>query len=508
MTESRTKNSIRNVKTGFIVQLVNKIMAFIVRTIFIHCLNTEYLGVNGLFTNILTMLSFAELGIGTAIIYNMYKPVAKNDIEKIKSLMNLYKKSYTIIGIIIFVIGLCLIPFLDVLVKDVPNIKESITLIYLLFLINTSSSYFFVYKKSIIFAHQKQSIINNIDSIFYLIKSIIEIIILLITKNYILFLLIQIISTFIENVVISIKADKMYKYLKQKDVKPLEKKEKQNLFKNVKSLFIYQLGGIIMTGTDNILISALVNVATVGLCSNYVLIISSVKSIITSALGGVTASIGNLNASASKEKKEEIFYLMTFINYMVYSFAAIAFVVLLNPFIKLWLGENYVLNISFSIALALTFYIDGLRTPGYTYRTTLGLFEKGKITPYIGAITNIFFSIVLCKIFGAVGIFIATSVSTLLSYSWIDPYLIHKYEFKTPVKKYFKKYTIYSILLIINTTITIILTNYININLIVDLIIKGIIVITIPNTINIITLHKTKEFKEIIFRGKKQLKRG
>ena len=142
MENSRTKNTLKNMSTGAIVQIINKLMAFAVRTVFIRILNTEYLGVNGLFTNILTMLSFTELGIGTAIIYSMYKPVAENDKEKIKSLMRLYKKSYNIIGIVVFVLGLAVIPFMKVLIKEAPNITENITFIYLLFLINTSSSYF------------------------------------------------------------------------------------------------------------------------------------------------------------------------------------------------------------------------------------------------------------------------------------------------------------------------------------------------------------------------------
>ena len=167
MNNTRTENAIRNVKTGFLVQLINKVMAFIVRTIFIKCLNSEYLGVNGLFTNILTILSFAELGIGTAIIYSMYKPVADNDEEQIKTLMHLYKKTYNIIGIIVFSLGLLVIPFMKHIISDIPNVKENINIIYLLFLINTASSYFFTYKKSIIIAHQKESVINNIDSIFY-----------------------------------------------------------------------------------------------------------------------------------------------------------------------------------------------------------------------------------------------------------------------------------------------------------------------------------------------------
>ena len=192
MGKSRTENAVKNVKTGFIVQLVNKLMAFVVRTIFIKCLNSDYLGVNGLFTNVLTILSFAELGIGTAIIFSMYKPVANDDKEKIKSYMNLYKKSYNIIGILVFVLGLLVIPFMKFIIKDAPDINENLILIYLLFLINTASSYFFTYKKSIIIAHQKQSVINNIDSVFYIVKSIFEIIFLVLTKNYIIYLSIQI----------------------------------------------------------------------------------------------------------------------------------------------------------------------------------------------------------------------------------------------------------------------------------------------------------------------------
>lgn len=497
MEESRMKHSMRNVKTGAIVQLVNKLMAFVVRSFFIKMLNTEYLGVNGLFTNVLTILSFAELGIGTAIIFNMYKPVAENDKEKIKSLMKLYQKSYNTIGIIVFVLGLCVIPFMNIIVKDAPNIKENLIFIYLLFLFNTASSYFFTYKKSIIYAHQKQSIIDNIDSIFYLTKSVLEIIFLILTKNFIVYLVIQIMGTFLENIIIARKADKLYPYLKDKDVKKLSKKESKSIFENVKSLVIYKFGGVIMNGTDNILISSLVNVSTVGLCSNYTLIINSVKTIIFSALNGVTASVGNLNAVGEPKQKEKVFYQITFVNYIVYSFCAIAFMVLLNPFIKLWLGQDYVLGIAVSISLAVSFFVEGLRNPGYTYRTTLGLFQKARSTPYIGAITNIILSILLCKLFGVAGIFIATAIAQLVSYSWIDPYLIHKYEFKTPVSKYFKKYLGYAVVFTISILISLGLSSLIKIDGIIGFVIKVIIACVVPNVINLVVFRNVEEFKEL-----------
>lgn len=497
MEESRTQNTIRNVKTGAIVQFINKVMAFVVRTVFIKVLNTEYLGVNGLFTNILTILSFAELGIGTAIIFSMYKPVAENDKSKIKSLMHLYQKSYNIIGIIVFILGMCVIPFMNIIIKEPPNIKENIIFIYLLFLLNTVTSYFFTYKKSIIYAHQKQSIIDNIDSIVYFVKSIFEITLLILTRNFIVYLIIQIVGTLLENIIVAKKADKMYPYLKEKDVSGLNKKEGNEIFENVKSLIIYKLGGVIMNGTDNILISSLVNVSTVGLCSNYMLIINSVKSIIFSALNGVTASVGNLNAVGEPKQKENVFYQITFVNYIVCSFCAIAFIVLLNPFIELWIGKEYVMQMSIPISLAISFWVEGLRNPGYTYRTTLGLFKRAKITPYIGAITNIFLSIFLCRLIGVTGIFVATIIAQLLSYTWIDPYLIYKYEFKTPVKKYFIKYIAYFIVFIINIMVSLAATSFIAIYGIGGLIIKALIICIIPNIINIVFFYNTVEFKEI-----------
>lgn len=506
MKESRTENSIKNIKTGMMVQLINKIMAFIVRTIFIKCLNTEYLGINGLFSNILSLLSFAELGIGTAIIYNMYKPIAEGNTRKIKGLMNLYKKSYNIIGIVVFMFGLLIIPFMNIIIKNPPDIKENLILIYILFLVDTVSSYFFTYKKSIIIAHEKQSIINNFDSIFYFVKSLLQILILYYTKNYILFLLTQIIGTLLENVLISFKANRMYPYLLENKSDNISNSEKKAIFSNIKALAVYQFGSVIMNGTDNILISSLINVSTVGLVSNYTLIITCIKSILNTGLNGITASVGNLNVSESLEKKEAVFYQLTYLYYLIYSFCSIAFVVLINPFIKLWLGKEYILSLTISIALSLSFFIEGLRLPCFIYRTTLGLFDKSKLTPYIGAISNIILSIVLCKFFGLVGIFIATSVAQLISYTWIDPYLIYKYEFNKPVFIYLKKYVIYFFTYSLLLILTLFVSNLIGEGVI-NFIIKIIVVILIPNMLNLIIFSRTKESNQLILRFKGLMKK-
>ena len=302
MQNSRTANTARNATFGLVSQIINIVLSFISRTIFISVLGAEYLGINGLFTNILMLLSFAELGIGNAIIYGMYKPLATDDKEKIKSLMALYAKAYKLIGTFVFVVGLLVIPFMDLIIKEVPNITENIILIYILFLLNTSLSYFFVYKKSIITVDQKNYIVLLYQQLFKVLQTVLQITFLWLTGNYLIFLFIQITITLLENIYVSQKADKMYPFLKEKKIESLDKGERHQIFANIKALFLYKFGSVILNGTDNIIISALIGITAVGINSNYVLIISAISAVVGQIMNGFTASIGNLNAVAAKER--------------------------------------------------------------------------------------------------------------------------------------------------------------------------------------------------------------
>lgn len=506
MEKSRTKNTIRNFTSGAIVQLINKLLVFVVRTVFIKVLSTEYLGINGLFTNILTVLSFAELGFGTTIIYNMYKPVLEEDKEKIKSLMHFYKKAYRVIGIVVAVCGIIVIPFIKYIITDVPDIKENIIVIYIFFLLNTVLSYFCTYKKSIITAYQQESIINKYATITYIIQAILNCVLLILTKNYILYLLIQIMCTFIGNIAISAKADKMFPYLKDKNIKSIPKEDKKSIYTNVKSMVAYKFGQTILNGTDNIILSAMFGVVVVGVCSNYTLIITSVVTVIVTALNSITGNIGNLNASYDRAKKEKVFYELFFISFVIYNFCMIAIMILINPFIQLWLGEQYLISYSIVIALSVSSFVDGIRFASYTYRTTLGLFEKGRYAPLASAVINIILSIVLGNVIGIAGIFVATAIARLLTTTWIDPYLIHKYEFKTPLRKFFKKYLKYCIVFVLGYLICYSITIQLKTIGILDLIVKAIIVVIVPNVLTIAVFHKTEEYIGIVERIKTILK--
>lgn len=490
----RTQNSIRNTIAGIGGQLFSTVLSFISRTIFIYVLGANYLGVNGLFSNILSMLSLAELGVGSAIIYNMYKPLAEKDEPRLKSLMSLYAKAYRVIGGIVAVIGVSLTPFLNQIIKDQPNIPN-LKIIYLLFLTNSVVSYFFIYKSSIIIADQKNYIITVRYQIFNLIQAIIQIIILVLTKNYILYLLVQIVCSFLVNLSISKTADKMYPFLNDKDVEPLDNDSKKTIFKHVTAMMSHKVGGVVVNGTDNILISSFVGVFWVGLYSNYVMIITIINRFMGQIFTAITASIGNLNAKEDIDKSYDVYNKVFFAGYWLYSFCAICLGVLLNPFIKIWLGEKYILAGYIVLVIVINFYISGMRQATITYNTTLGLFWNDRYKPWFEAVINIAASIILLKRFGILGVFLGTFTSTVCTSLWVDPYILFKYGFKRDLVIYFKKYIKYTCITIIAAIITSFIAAQVIGDSILSFVIKCLICVIIPNVVIWLFTYKMEEYK-------------
>lgn len=476
------------------------LLNFITRTIFIKTLGNEYLGINGLFTNVLYILSFAELGVGHAITYCMYKPIANKDNEKVKSLLKLYKKFYNIIGIIVFGVGVLLIPFLPYIIKEMPDIEENLILIYLLYLLETSISYFFSYKKSIITVNQQDYICDVVRLCLTVTKSIIQMIVLLTLKNYTIYLLIYVLSTIFTNVVVAIIADKKYPYILEKNVEELPEKEKGDITKNVKSLMLYKISKVSLSGTDNIIISALVGITAVGIYSNYSLIISAVSGFTYLILSGAISSIGNANAIENAEKKEELMKEILFISTWLYGFISICLANLLNPFITIWLGEEYLLTIDIVIATVLYILVDGAEFASHTYVSTLGYFKETQYSALTCAILNILLSLILGKKFGLFGIFIATSISKILTTSWYDTYVIYKYEFLKSAKSYYIKHIKSLLAVAINFVICYFVNSLYNGDSVLMFILKCINTAVLSNLIFILMFYKTKEFKSVVNR--------
>lgn len=507
MARSRTKSVSINMVIALACQAMGLLLNFAIRTVLIKTLGADYLGVNGLFTNILTILSFAELGIGNAIVFSMYKPLAENDTEKIASLMKLYKKTYTIIGIIIAVVGLAVTPFLTFIIKEEPSVSENLYLLYILFLANTVGSYFFVYKKSIISADQKNYIVLMITEIVHLVQTIAQIVLLIITRNFIVYLALQIAFTLVGNVIASIIADRLYPYLRKK-AKPLIKNETKTIFSNVKSLSVYKFGSVILNGTDNILLSAMVGVTEVGLASNYVLLNTSCNAILSKIAEAFTASVGNLNVYDDKKRQYNVFNKLLFITVWLYGFASVGLIAVAPSFISAWIGREYLIDNITAIAIVVGFYVQGAHFAAYTYRTTLGYFKQGMVSPIIAAVLNIILSIALCKWIGMAGIFIATPISRFLTTGIIDPHLIYKRTFgKSPIV-YHLKYFGYLALIIAIGALSYYLTSIISISGWLGVIVNIIVVTAVFNLIMLLIFLPTKMFRELVGSAKSMLKKS
>ncbi|KQX52088.1 lipopolysaccharide biosynthesis protein [Paenibacillus sp. Root444D2] len=489
----RIENSLKNMIFGLSGQITSAIMGIIVRTVFISTLGVEYLGVNGLFTNILILLSVANLGFDTAIIYNLYKPLAEGNQRKIQGFLNLYKKAYQIIGFVIFMVGLLLLPFLSHLMNGATSIQE-IKLIYILFLINSVSSYFLVYKQSIIIADQHNHIISKIHTGVTIISNLVQILLLLTTKNFIVVLALQITMNILKNVYISHKANRLYPYIKEKNNVKLSYEEKKGFFKNLYSLMLYKISGVVINGTDNLIISSFFGLYWVGIYSNYLLIIATINTFVSQIFYSITASVGNLVVKENEDRNYFVFRIIQFLNFWVYGFCSICLWNLINPTITIWLGENYVMSTFIVFFIILDFYTSGMQNATTTFRETTGLFQKGKYRPVYAALINIAVSIILANKIGIAGVLLGTVISRLCTYFWYDPFVIFKYAFQKPVRTYFLRYFGFGILVFSIGFIINYMGNTLELHGQMNLIIRAILCLIIPNVFFFILFRKSEEF--------------
>ncbi|SFD70949.1 Membrane protein involved in the export of O-antigen and teichoic acid [Sharpea azabuensis] len=491
---SRTEYSLLNMVTGIVGYGVNTVVGFVCRILFVRILSAEYLGISGLFTNILSMLSLAELGISSAITFALYKPIAQEDENKIASIMQFYRKAYIVIGIIVAIAGMIIFPFLNVIITKKPDIKENINLIYLLFLFNTVISYFFSYRQSLLTAMQRQYIVTGYNYISTIIQSVLQIIFLVITKEYLVYLIIQIISGVLYNIWVSNKAAKDYPYIKNKNATKLSHNEKWDLFKNIKALAINKVSGVLVNSTDNIAITYFSGLSSVGFASNYTLFSSTIDKLITQLFNGLTGSVGNLNASSDDDTKYQFFKALNLSNFWLYGWAAIGIAVVSSDLVAWFYGKNYVMKVEIPLILALNFYSIGMLHAVYTYKSTLGLFRYGQYLLFFTGIINLILDVLLGRIWGIFGIYFATLVARILTNLWYEPYAVFRYGLKKSPLLYLKRYVAFLGILLATGGLCYFLCSFCNFSIITNVFVKIIICSIIPNGVFYICFRKTKGF--------------
>lgn len=457
---SRTKNSLNNSLVAIISQGIVLLAQFVIQAVFAKTLGAEYLGANGLFSNVLSFLSFAELGIGVSITYSLYKPLTNHDNNRILELMNFFKKAYQIIGTSIFLIGTVLSFFIPMIVNknsSIPNVQ----LMFMLYLCNSAVSYFFTYKRTLLIANQQAYIDSLNKLIFISMQTVVQVIFLTMTHKYISYLLIQIVFTILSNWQISKKADKQFGILKIKKKTRLDKKTKKIIGKNVLGAISSKLGGIVANGTDNLIISKFIGLSMVGYYSNYMLLLNGLQSVTNQIFNSVVASLANFTYSNKRSDEEKIFYL-----YM-YMVSCITFVLsttvyfVVNSFIYVWLGEKYVLPNVTIFLLVCNWSISMLRNTVLSFAAVHGLYWEFRWKAVVESIVNLAVGLTLITLFnwGINSVIIGTLSANVLVNLWWEPLVVLKKGIRGSIHRYFAHYFSY---LFFNLAILLIMFFFIN----------------------------------------------
>lgn len=434
----RIQQAKKNIAFGFVSNFVILFMNFLQRTIFILILGQTLTGVNSLFSGILSMLSMAELGIGSALNYSLYKPVANKDYEKIKSYMLFYKKAYRVIAAVITIIGLALTPFLKYLVKNPgDNTIQELTVYYLIFLFNTVSTYFVAYKYSLVNAEQRNYIQTNITTITKIVTVVVQIVVLLVTRNFLIYLLAQAAVELLQKIFVSRYLNRLYPYLCEKKVQKLEKEETAVIITKTKALMCHKIGDVARLQTDSIIISFFIDVGVNGIVDNYNYVITYVANFVNIIFNSVLSGFGNLVATESKEKQYEVFKVYRFFACWLYGFATVGFWYLLTPLIgNLWLNDEWVIGQGIVTLILIDFYFKGGRVVLANFKIAAGVFEKDRYLALIQGGVNLVLSIGLVQVIGLSGIYVGTVVSGLMA-NVIQPLIVYHDCFERKAISYF-----------------------------------------------------------------------
>lgn len=439
----RVKAVAKNFKAAAVSELVLAAVKFVSRRVFVVWLGKEYLGLSGLFTDILSMLSLAELGFGVSITYSLYGPVARGDTEQIKALMRFYRRVYQIIGGAVLTAGLALTPFLECFVKEMPKEIPHISLIYILNVVNTGISYFFTYKASLLFVCQKKYVETLIRTTVTLVAAAAQMAVLALTQNYLYYLLISIGASLVQNAAVSRRTDRLYPWLREKRVCALPDEIMQDIRRNMSAMVLHRLGAVAVFGTDNLLISKFVGIATTGLYSNYTMIRNFLNMMINGLFNAIAPALGNLSATESEEQKRWVFRCLHFFSAWLFGWMSICLFWLLDPFIHIWLGDGYLLPRPAVALIVINFYINSMRIPVANTKSVMGLFWDERYKAVGEAAVNLAVSVVLARRWGITGILAGTLISTVSLPVWIEPLGLYRHGLKQSAKEYFADYFLY-----------------------------------------------------------------
>lgn len=438
---SRLENSARNVMVALGGQAFSILLSFVTRGIFARQLSLEYMGLENLFSNVLTILSLADLGVGSAIIFALYKPLAEENHEQVRAIMRLFRNAYVAIGLVIIAAGLCLAPFIDYLIKDTPDIPY-LKLYFFMFVANTGISYFFSYKGSLIAADQKKYIVSLNQYAFQIVMCIAQIAVLFATHNYFLFLCCMLGSTLLQNIVISVIANRMYPYiLKGKDKPKIDGQTLDLIKKNTFAMVLHRVASAANTPASSLILSSFVGIHAIALYGNYMLVVNSMTRVVDQMFDAVVAPLGNLGVTESGERQYQVFQTCFFVNAFIAALISIPMLCLFNPVItQIWLGPDYVFPEFVVMLIVLLFYLKEMRAAVLSFTSAYGLYWYTRWKALIETVVMLSLSLLLVLRFEVAGVVFAGIVTTLFISSIYEGYMLFRHGFRKSSKPYFLKF--------------------------------------------------------------------
>lgn len=496
MQSNRTKNARRNIVAGMVNKIIQLIFPFIIRSVTIQTLGSEYLGLGSLFTSILQVLNLAELGFSSAIIYNMYKPIAENNIKAICALLNMYKRIYRVVGIVVLVIGLVLMPFLKYLIEgDLPD-AINVYVLYGIYLFNTVSTYFlFAYKSALLNACQRNDIVSNVHSAIGLIQYLIQIIVLVVFKNYYLFVIIQCAAVMINNILVAYIAK--LKYPQFICVGEVPKEQKKDIKKRVYGLLVYKICAATRNSFDSIFISSMAGLTAVAVYSNYYIIMATITGIMGMITSSIISSVGNSIATESEKKNYCDMNKFNFLYMWLSGWVAICLACLYQPFMKMWMGEENMFEYGTVILFCIYFYALKMGDIRALYSDAKGLWYENRFRTIAESIMNIILNIILGHFFGVPGIISGTLISLIFIGIIYGSQILFKHYFvHEKVSNFLLQHLLYALVTVVVGIITYFACSVVEFDGWLGIITKFAICISLPNLLYLLVYRNTKIYKE------------
>ncbi|MBR4146153.1 MAG: oligosaccharide flippase family protein [Lachnospiraceae bacterium] len=503
MKIERTKNATRNIIFNGMAQMMNMVIPFIMRSVILNFLGVEYLGLSGLFRSILSILNLAELGVGSAMVFSMYKPIAEDDSETICALMKMYRLFYRIIGLVIMTIGLSLTPFLPNLINGEVTADVNLYVLYFMSLGSTVLSYWlFAYKNCLLSAHQRGDIGSKVAMIVHLVEYILKILVLILTRNYYLYLVIQIVAQVTTNILVALRVNKIYPNYSPHGNLPKEKM--MSIAKRVRDLFTSNFSYVVSNSADTLVISSFLGLTVLAIYQNYYFIISSLKTMIEVIVGACIAGIGNSLVTESPEKNYKDLKKMTILFGWLMSISGAMLLCMYQPFMQIWMGEENMLDFEYVICFVVYFYSIGMNKVINMFKDAAGIWKIDKWRPLTAALVNLGLNLATVKWLGLYGVLLSTVISiVLIQIPWLFYNLFRAVFPHEHLWEYIRLYCSIVFIELICCVISWFACSWINLGVWPTLIINAGISFVIPNMIFFAVFGKNEMFKESVVQIKR-----